>query len=147
MLRLIAAFVVAPPVAVLPVFLFVWLVVWQRETLGLFDVVMTAGGVSLVGYGAEALIGLPGLVLLRRRNRLNWWNFVIGGLLCSVAATCVLLLFFSQPIARGLSFSYHIAAVGGLAGILFWFIGVFGNSALTAECSGRSRASVADSGR
>lgn len=136
MWRIAFAFLVTPPLAVIPVILVLDLI-YPNPDIGFIATAFIASGFALTGYAAELIVAVPVVLLLRRGKCLSWWYFAIGGLACTFVEVNV-LQFFATPIdstppppASMVMPSYHFAIMGVLAGILFWLVAVFGNRALT----------------
>ena len=85
-----------------------------------------------LGLICAILFGGPMFILCRKQGWLDWWHCVIAGTLCA-APIIILFVFSVNPgyVARtGPIVSLMLAASGAIAGLLFWWIGLFRNRRL-----------------
>src|SRR3954468_20841371 len=90
---------------------------------------------AMVAYPIALLFGLPLFFLFKRRSRFRWWQVTLGGVVCAVPFIAFYLL-TSQPshvANHGLTNSLYLLGCGATIGIAFWALGVWDNSALTAQ--------------
>jgi asparagine N-glycosylation enzyme membrane subunit Stt3 len=103
----------------------------------------------MIAYPIALVFGVPLFFLFRWRGWLRWWQATIGGAVCA-APFVLLYVLGANPMhveKYGASNSMVLFGYGALIGLVFWAIGLAGNSALTAGSSGRSQASAAEPGR
>jgi hypothetical protein len=81
------------------------------------------------------VVALPLLLLFQRIGRLNWWIAVMGGAICALGyitlEALAPLTYGVAPNADRLINSNNIAflGLGMLTGFVFWWIGIFKNTA------------------
>jgi hypothetical protein len=86
-----------------------------------------------LAYASTALFGIPLVVYFNRRGVRAWWMYIAGGAACSLP-TVTLYAFVPLP-AHLLPFGpipvLGLLFWGGSSGIVFWMIGVAGDSAVS----------------
>lgn len=87
----------------------------------------------LLAYVSTALFGIPLVIYFDRRNVRDWWMYVAGGTACSLPTV---LLYALAPLpAHFLPFGpipiLGLLFWGGSSGIVFWMIGIAGDSAVS----------------
>jgi hypothetical protein len=87
----------------------------------------------VLSYASTVLFGIPLVLFFDRRGVREWWMYVVGGAICSVPT--VLLYAFIQPPEHLLAFGpipvLGLLFWGGSSGIVFWMIGIAGDSAVS----------------
>jgi hypothetical protein len=87
----------------------------------------------LLAYASTVLFGIPLVIYFDRRNVREWWMYIAGGTACSLPTVALYALaplpdhlqpFGPMPVL-GLLFW------GGSSGIVFWMIGIAGDSAVS----------------
>jgi hypothetical protein len=87
----------------------------------------------LLAYASTVLFGIPLVIYFNRRNVREWWMYIAGGTACSLPTVALYALaplpdhlqpFGPMPVL-GLLFW------GGSSGIVFWMIGIAGDSAVS----------------
>jgi len=107
--------------------------IWGRNSPGFYfsEAVMFFG--ALFAYPPALLLGVPLFVAFLRRGWLSWWASVLGGALVGIGGAAGLTLVIgnheSDWVLEKLAVTTFVGAVAGMA---FWLIAVFRNSALTA---------------
>ena len=120
--RAIAAFISAPLVGLLAI----------GGLTGTLDIGLLA---AMVAYPIAIVFGVPLFFLFKRRGWFRWWQVTVGGALCAVPFIGFYLL-TSEPMhiaTAGLMNSLYLLGCGAVIGIAYWALGVWGNSALTAQ--------------
>ena len=87
----------------------------------------------LIAYPIALLFGLPMFFLFRWRGWLRWWQVTLGGALCA-SPFVLAYLAGANPLHLehyGLANSLLLIGCGAAIGLIFWGIGIAGNSALT----------------
>jgi hypothetical protein len=87
----------------------------------------------LLSYGSTVLFGIPLVVYFDRRGVREWWMYIFGGTACSLP-TVLLYAFAPLPDHLQPFGAVPVLAVllwGGSSGILFWMIGIAGDSAVS----------------
>jgi hypothetical protein len=87
----------------------------------------------LLAYASTALFGIPLVLYYRRRGVREWWMYIAGGAACAVPSI-VLYAFASLPgylQPFGLVPVIALILWGGSSGLVFWMIGVAGDSAVS----------------
>jgi hypothetical protein len=84
----------------------------------------------LLAYASTALFGIPLLIYFDRRQVREWWMYIAGGTACSLPTV---LLYALAPLPDHLLPFGPIPTLGllfwgGSSGIVFWMIGVAGDS-------------------
>lgn len=88
-------------------------------------------------YPPTLLLGVPLYFVLKRYHRLRPVPIALAGLVFSVAATVLFFAiegkFSAEPMLSSILFAIRSGAVwaGAIAGLVFWGVAVFRNSALT----------------
>jgi len=129
--RIIAAFVYAPIVGLFFGDIFVNLIYsWGVGPLTLLS--------AIIVYPVVLVLFFPILFIMRRKQWLSLWSFLLVGIL--LAAVCWTLLFFpfQRVETESSPFSYGLfGLVSGLIGsFVFWFLGIKDNPTLTHQSSG-----------
>ncbi|MGI9328638.1 MAG: hypothetical protein ACR2PZ_25710 [Pseudomonadales bacterium] len=83
---------------------------------------------ALVMVVLTAAIGLPLLYLLRAKTTMCWWHCSIAGMLTTLPVVTLLLVNTANPSTTVLVVAAIVLALGVLGGLLFWWLGVYGNS-------------------
>jgi hypothetical protein len=87
----------------------------------------------VLSYASTVLFGIPLVIYFDRRGVRDWWMYIAGGTACSLPT--VLLYAFAplpdhlQPF--GLVSALALLLWGGSSGIVFWMIGITGDSAVS----------------
>jgi len=87
----------------------------------------------LLAYVSTVLFGIPLVFHFDRRGMREWWTYVAGGAVCAVP--CVILYAFA-PLPSYLT-PFGLLPVAGLlfwgasSGLVFWMIGIAGDSAVS----------------
>jgi hypothetical protein len=87
----------------------------------------------VLSYASTVLFGIPLVIYFDRRGVRDWWMYIAGGSACSLPT--VLLYAFAplpdhlQPF--GLVPVLALLLWGGSSGIVFWMIGITGDSAVS----------------
>ena len=86
-----------------------------------------------VGYPSELIVGLPAFLVMRRRQWLGWWQFVLAGILCAIPAVFGYWFVGSVPHLQEFDAVAALALCGGgaLGGAVFWLLGLAGESPLS----------------
>jgi hypothetical protein len=87
----------------------------------------------LLAYASTALFGIPLVAYFDRRNVREWYMYIAGGTACSVPTV---LLYAFAPLPDHLQPFGAVPVVGVLvwgasSGIVFWMIGITGESAVS----------------
>jgi hypothetical protein len=87
----------------------------------------------IVAYISTVLFGIPLVIYFDRRRIRNWWMYIIGGTACALPTV---LLYWLAPlpvylVPFGLTPVLGLLLWGGSSGIVFWMIGVAGDSAVS----------------
>jgi len=88
-----------------------------------------------LAYASTLLFGVPLVIYFDRHGVREWWMYITGGAACSLP--CVLLYAFG-PLPAGLQPFGPIPVLGllfwgGSSGIIFWMIGIAGDSAVSLK--------------
>ena len=83
-------------------------------------------------------LGFPAYLVFRRLGLRSWWQFTLGGLLSAVPFWYSLAQPFESArwVQSGLFDSLNYLGSGALAGLVFWWLAVRGQCALTHRSSG-----------
>jgi hypothetical protein len=76
-------------------------------------------GLTEVAYCVALLAGGPAFLILRRRPKVFWWQFIIGGAVLGAIPALLMALFRNPWSMMGLMFG---VPYGALAGVAFWLI-------------------------
>ena len=91
--------------------------------------------VSLVlAYASTVLFGLPLVLYFNRRSVREWWMYVAGGMACAVPTIILYALLAPLPsyvLPFGVVPVLGLLSWGAFSGIVFWMIGVAGDSAVS----------------
>src|ERR1700730_6030232 len=84
----------------------------------------------LMAYASTVLFGIPLVIYFDRRNVREWWMYIAGGTACSLPTV---LLYALAPLPDHLLPFGPIPVLGllfwgGSSGIVFWMIGIAGDS-------------------
>jgi|SRR5581483_156226 len=87
----------------------------------------------VVAYVSTIILGIPLVFYFDRRRIREWWMYVAGGAACSLPSV---LLYALAPLPSylvpfGLYPVLGLLLWGGSAGIVFWMIGIAGDSAVS----------------
>jgi hypothetical protein len=87
----------------------------------------------IVAYISTALLGIPLVYYFDRRGFREWWMYVAGGAACAVPSVIVygLAPLPSYLVPFGLVPVLGLLLWGGSSGIVFWMIGVAGDTAVS----------------
>jgi hypothetical protein len=84
----------------------------------------------VLSYASTLLFGIPLVMFFDRQSVREWWMYVVGGALCALPT--VLLYAFVTPPEHLLPFGpipvLGLLFWGATSGIVFWMIGVAGDS-------------------
>ena len=87
----------------------------------------------LLAYASTVLFGIPLVIYFDRRGVRDWWMYIAGGSACSVPTMILYALAplpdYLQPF--GPMPVLELLMWGGSSGIVFWMIGVAGDSAVS----------------
>jgi hypothetical protein len=87
----------------------------------------------LLSYASTVLFGIPLVLVFDRRGVREWWMYVVGGAICSVPT--VILYALVPPPDHLLPFGpipvLGLLFWGASSGIVFWMIGIAGDSAVS----------------
>jgi hypothetical protein len=86
----------------------------------------------VLAYASTVLFGLPLVVYFNRRSVREWWMYVAGGMACAVP-TVILYALAPLPsylLPFGLVPVLGLLFWGASSGIVFWMIGIAGDSAV-----------------
>ena len=87
----------------------------------------------LLAYACAALVGLPLVFYFARRGVREWWTYVLGGAGCAIP--CVILYALAplpnylQPF--GVVPTLSLLLWGASSGLVFWMIGIAGDSPIS----------------
>jgi hypothetical protein len=87
----------------------------------------------VLAYASTVLFGLPLVVYFNRRSVREWWMYVAGGMACAVP-TVILYALAPLPsylLPFGLVPVLGLLFWGASSGIVFWMIGIAGDSAVS----------------
>lgn len=84
--------------------------------------------VAAVGVAAILVLGIPAFLLLRRRSWFRAWQFVAGGAVLGLLCT---IPFATGGVTVAASLAPLFVAIGALHGLIFWFLAIWRNAALT----------------
>src|SRR5688572_16162536 len=107
--------------------------------VGLIGMVLRSmdGGMAavLVAYPIALIFGLPMFLLFRRQGWFRWWQAVLGCTICALPFIALYLLIAAPEHVStyGLRNSLAFLGFGAVVGVIFWAIGIAGNSALTTR--------------
>jgi hypothetical protein len=87
----------------------------------------------VLAYASTLLFGIPLVIYFDRRRVREWWMYIAGGTACSLPTV---LLYALAPLQEHLQPFGPIPVLGllfwgGSSGIVFWMIGVAGDSAVS----------------
>jgi hypothetical protein len=87
----------------------------------------------LLAYASTILFGVPLVIYFDRRRVREWWIYIAGGTACSLPTV---LLYALAPLPNYLLPFGPIPVLGllfwgGSSGIVFWMIGIAGDSAVS----------------
>jgi hypothetical protein len=87
----------------------------------------------LLAYASTLLFGIPLVIYFDRRGVREWWMYIAGGTACSLPT---ILLYALAPMPDYLLPFGPVPVLGllfwgGSSGIVFWMIGVAGDSAVS----------------
>lgn len=88
-----------------------------------------------LAYGSTLLFGIPLVIFFDRRDVREWWMYIAGGTACSLP-TIALYAFAPLPDHLAPFGPVPVLGVlfwGGASGIVFWMIGVAGDSAVSLK--------------
>jgi hypothetical protein len=126
--RVAVAFVIAPAFGFLA--LTAGMCAVQSEPfaacLWTFFPLMTIYGAPLALPTAIALAAVL-FATFRRRASFNWWQVAGAGVICGVAGPVPVLL-LGAPLQEWLLYVALFAIAGFVAGLAFWFLGVYRNA-------------------
>ena len=87
----------------------------------------------VLAYASTVLFGIPLVVYFDRRGVRDWWMYIAGGTACSVPTMLLYALAplpdHLQPFGPGPVLA--LLFWGGSSGVVFWMIGVAGDSAVS----------------
>jgi hypothetical protein len=86
-----------------------------------------------LAYASTLLFGIPLVIYFDRRHVREWWMYIAGGTACSLPTV---LLYAFAPLPDHLQPFGAIPVLGllfwgGASGIVFWMIGIAGDSAFS----------------
>lgn len=89
----------------------------------------------VLAYPSALLIGLPLYLLLRKRERLGWWQLALVGMVCAVPSILAYHHVGTPPHLEPFEWlsAFYLEAWGGFTGLGFWLLAVAGNSPVTAR--------------
>jgi hypothetical protein len=87
----------------------------------------------LLSYASTVLFGIPLVIYFDRRHVREWWMYIAGGTACSLPTV---LLYALAPLPEHLQPFGPIPVLGllfwgGSSGIVFWMIGIAGDSSVS----------------
>src|ERR1700749_2063782 len=87
----------------------------------------------LLAYASTAVFGIPLVAYFDRRGVRQWWMYIAGGTACSLPTV---LLYAFAPLPEHLQPFGPVPTLallfwGGSSGIVFWMIGIAGESAVS----------------
>lgn len=87
----------------------------------------------VLAYASTVLFGVPLVWYFDRRNVREWWMYIAGGTACSLPTV---LLYAVAPLPEhlqpfGAGPALGLLFWGGSSGIVFWMIGIAGESAVS----------------
>jgi hypothetical protein len=87
----------------------------------------------VLAYASTVLFGLPLVIYFNRRGVREWWMYVAGGMACAVPT---IILYALAPLPSYLLPFGWVPVLGLLfwgasSGIVFWMIGIAGDSAVS----------------
>jgi hypothetical protein len=87
----------------------------------------------LLSYASTVLFGIPLVMYFDRRGVREWWMYIAGGTACSLPTV---LLYAFAPLPDHLQPFGPVPVLalllwGGSSGIVFWMIGISGDSAVS----------------
>ncbi len=90
-----------------------------------------------LSYASTVLFGVPLVIYFDRRGVRQWWMYIAGGTACSLPTV---LLYAFAPLPEHLKPFGPLPVLalllwGGSSGILFWMIGVAGDSSVSLRTS------------
>lgn len=91
-------------------------------------------GIALA-YPSALLLGLPIFLVLRRQQRLGWWQLGLTGMVCAAPAIIAYRHVGTPPHLEPFEWlaALYLMAWGGFAGLSFWLLSVAGKSPVTAR--------------
>src|SRR5262249_23311237 len=87
----------------------------------------------VLAFATAVVCGIPMALVFYWRNITQWWMYVLGGAACSVP-TVVLYAIVGTPahlVPFGVVPVFGALSWGAFAGMVFWMIGVAGESPVT----------------
>jgi hypothetical protein len=83
-------------------------------------------------YPSAIVFGVPLLIFLRSRQCIQWWAFVLAGMVCAVPALVVYAYLGDVPHLQPFDVVNALAllAWGAFSGACFWLLGIAGDSPL-----------------
>src|SRR5262249_39496823 len=87
----------------------------------------------LLAYASTVLFGIPLVLYFARRGIRDWWMYIAGGTACAVP-TVVLYAVAPRPtylLPFGVLPALGVLLWGASSGIVFWMIGIAGDSAVS----------------
>lgn len=85
---------------------------------------------GLFAYPVAILLGVPLLLVFRKKRWLGWWQVTLGGFVTGILSTVIWSLFAGVSWETAL-FMLLFCGVGVMSALAFWAIAVFRNAALT----------------
>src|SRR6266702_4387807 len=87
----------------------------------------------LLAYASTVLFGIPLVIYFDRRHVREWWMYIAGGTACSLPTVALYAL---APLPEHLQPFGPVPVLGllfwgGSSGIVFWMIGIAGDSAVS----------------
>ncbi len=82
---------------------------------------------SVLAFPAAFLAGVPLFIVFRRKGWLKWWQVAGGGAICGLVGTAP-VAFLAPPIQQWLILAVYCVPVGLVAGLAFWFLGLYRNA-------------------
>jgi hypothetical protein len=87
----------------------------------------------LLAYASTVLFGIPLVLYFDRRGVREWWQYLVGGAACAVPAV---ILYALAPLPSYLLAFGPVPVIcllfwGASSGVVFWMIGVAGDSAVS----------------
>jgi hypothetical protein len=89
----------------------------------------------LLAYPSALLIGLPLYLVLRRHQRLGWWQLCLVGMVCAAPSVIAYRHIGTPPHLEPFEWlsALYLEAWGGFAGLGFWLLSVAGSSPVTVR--------------
>ncbi|HKT73698.1 MAG TPA: hypothetical protein VJQ47_12460 [Steroidobacteraceae bacterium] len=88
---------------------------------------------TIAAYGSILFLGLPLAFLFDRRYWRSWWQFAVGGVVCSLPSLITYAVIRSPPHLPSFGFLPGLGVLlwGAGSGVVFWLLGVAGDSPVT----------------